>query len=387
LDGGGSERQLWQLAAQLPIDQFDKQVYLLYRRGLYLDQLPTGIPVHAFSDLNFHSRIPGAIHRAQVSQLANLLRQQHIDVVYDRTYHMTLVTSKACRRAQVPRVSVIVSPPSRDFARNRERFRWFKYRVLRKAYSDPNSTTIAVSQSVAEDAARFYRIPIHRLQVLPNPVDIDAVQRAAIDSQAMRTVLESEAESSLRIVVVGRMTEEKGHHLLLAAIGQWEASPQVASLGHMHADFVGDGPLRPVLQRQSDQLRISHRVRFCGFQTNPYPWIASADILCIPSMYEGLPNVALEAMALKKPVIATPCSDSLSALLGNRNQRGVVLNDSTPGSFVEAFKTHLQNPYAAAQQAKLAYDWISQHHGLQQWITLMSQLFQSVAKRAAGRQG
>jgi glycosyltransferase involved in cell wall biosynthesis len=386
LDGGGSERQLWQLAAQLPNDLFDKQVYLLYRRGPYLDQLPTGIPVHAFSDLNFHSRIPGAIHRAQVSQLANLLRQQHIDVVYDRTYHMTLVTSKACRRAQVPRVSVIVSPPSRDFSRSRERFRWFKYRILRKAYSDPNSTTIAVSQSVAEDAAGFYRIPINCLQVLPNPVDIDAVQQAAIDSQAAKTALESEEKNSLRLVVVGRMTEEKGHHLLLAAIGQWEASPNVASLGHLHVDFVGDGPLRPSLQRQSDQLGISHRVRFCGFQANPYPWIASADILCIPSMYEGLPNVALEAMALRKPVIATPCSDSLFALLGNRNQRGVLLNESTPGCFVEAFKSHLQNPHEAAQRAELAYDWILQHHGMQHWITSISQLLQSVAKRSASRQ-
>jgi hypothetical protein len=62
------------------------------------------------------------------------------------------------------------------------------------------------------------------------------------------------------------------------------------------------------------------------------------------------------------------------------------LNDSTPGSFVEAFKTHLQNPHAAAQRAELAYDWISQHHGLQHWITAMSQLFQSVAKRTASRQ-
>jgi glycosyltransferase involved in cell wall biosynthesis len=383
LDGGGSERQLWQLATQLPDDQFTTQIYLLYRRGLYLEKLPASMCVHAFSDLAFHSRIPGAIHRAQVKHLASLLSQHKIDVCYDRTFHMTLVTSKACRIANVPRVSVVVSPPSRDFAGSQERFRWFKYRALRKAYSDPRATTIAVSHSVASDAASFYQIPISCFHVVPSPVDVAAVQQAAAEPTNLaptNLAPTSRDEQALKIVVVGRMTAEKGHELVLQAVRQWESS-EASSFGHLQVSFVGDGPLRAELERTVHELQLENRVQFCGFQDNPYPWIANADLLCVPSSYEGLPNVALEAMSLRKPVIATRCSDSLVALLGPANQRGILLKDRSPDCLVAALREHTQNAQAAHDRANSGHDWIVQHHGLPNWIDYMSQLLQTANRK------
>lgn len=366
----------------LPQQLFDVQLYLLYRRGPYLERLRPETLVHAFSDRNFDCSIPGSIHRAQVVDLASVLRKEQIDVVYDRTFHMTLVTSKACRKMDVPRVSVIVSPPSRDFAGSRERFRWFKYRTLRKAYSHPAATILAVSQSVADDAAEFYRLPSSRLKVITTPVDVAAIQQAAAGAcEDAITSADISDKKSLRLIVVGRMTEEKGHQLMLEAVRLWVSSPRLSSLGNLMVDLVGDGPLRSSLQRQTVELGLAEQVRFCGFQANPYPWIARADILCIPSLYEGLPNVALEAMALKKPVMATPSSGAIISLLGDDSQRGLLLREATPNCLVEALESHLRNPLASVTRAKVAFDWILQHHSLSTWIAEMSQVFKAAAVR------
>jgi glycosyltransferase involved in cell wall biosynthesis len=380
LDGGGSERQLWQLACQLPSQSFDKQVYLLDRRGTYLDRLTEQIPVHAFSDLNFHSRLPGAIHRAQVGHLAGLLKQQQIDVVYDRTYHMTLVTSKACRQTGVKRVSVIVSPPSRDFKQARERFGWFKFRILQRAYRDPLAVTIANSQSVADDAIGFYRLNPAQIQIVPNPVDIEAVQIAAREVQLV-PVLITRAEQVVRIVVVARMTEEKGHRLVLAALKFWEQARSSQSLPELQVDFLGDGPLLQPLKALSENYGVAHCVHFRGFQSNPYPWIATANFLCIPSQYEGLPNVALEAMALRVPVIATPCSDALYALIGPAQQRGTILSEASAQALVQGLMNSLQNTAVCQLQTQAAYEWIKQHHGLQPWIDKMAQILRDGPNR------
>ncbi len=378
LDGGGSERQLWQLATNLPRDQFATELYLIYKRGPYLQQLPSSIPIHAFSDLNFHSRIPGGYHRAQVDHLNSVLHQQHIEVVYDRTFHMTLVTSAACRRVDVPRVSVIVSPPSQDFAKSHERFKWFKYRVLRHAYSDPRSRVIAVSTAVADDAAAYFGISRDRFQVVPSPVNIEAVRAAANQPLEGDSATRQGAQKKLRIVVIARMTAEKGHASMIEVARLWDQLQASPAWRPIQIDFIGDGPLWETLKQQVARDRLAEHIRFHGFQSNPYPWIQQADVVCIPSHYEGLPNVALEAMALEKPVIATDCSSSLQTLIGANQERGALVPIGNAEKLSKELLLHLERPEVSAERCRNALQWVEQHHSLGPWIETMTQLFREV---------
>lgn len=378
LDGGGSERQLWQLATNLPQDLFASELYLIYKRGPLLQQLPSSIPVHAFSDLNFHSRIPGSYHRAQVNHLSSVIRQRQIDVVYDRTYHMTLVTSAACSRVKVPRVSVIVSPPSQDFAKSDERFRWFKYRILRNAYNDSRSHVIAVSTAVADDAASYFKLPRHRFQVIPSPVHIEAVRAAAGQPRVDSTARTENAPERFRVVVIARMTAEKGHSLMIDVARSWELFQASPAWRPIQIDFIGDGPLFGTLEKKSSQYRLADHIRFHGFQTNPYPWIQQAEVVCIPSLYEGLPNVALEAMALEKPVIATDCSESLQTLLGLKRERGTLVPIGDVEKMTKALLNHLEQPELSAERCQNALQWIEKHHSLRPWLETMMQLFREV---------
>lgn len=372
LEGGGSERQLWQLASQLDRCQFTPSVYLLYRRGHYIEQLPQDVSVTAFwSEFDESKRYwPGQIRRLQIQHLANVIRDQQIDVVYDRTFHMTLITARAATKAGVPRVSVIVSPPSADFQKSRERFRFLKKRLLANAYRQPGCVTIAVSEEVAEDAATFYGVDRSRIRVLPNPVDFEAV-RSAADSPIPQA---AEPESGPRIAVVGRLSPEKGQRLALEAL-------QLANKNRKQAiclDIVGDGPDRQELEQLSSQLGIREQVCFHGFQSNPYPIIRRSQLLCIPSEHEGLPNVALEAMSLDVAVVATDCSGSLRTLIG-QNERGVLVPPGDARSLAREFIHALVEGDASIQRRKLALDWVQNRHAMATWLLEMQDLLRDMA--------
>lgn len=375
LEGGGSERQLWQLATGIDSRQFSPQLYLLRRCGTYVAQTPSRIPIHDFESVQPEKGLlqwPGKLHRAQVAHLSSLIRQQKIDIVYDRTFHMTLVTGPACRATRTPRVSVIVSPPSRDFPHSRERFAWLKKRLLRWAYCDPLGKTVAVSKSVAEDACHFYGLPPGRIESVASPIDIGQVEQAA------QTEWQPEDAAESRMCVVGRLSEEKGQRVAIAAFAKAVASEPSR---RWCLDVVGDGPDRERLQALARTLGVEAQVRFHGFVANPYPIIKAAGLLVIPSEYEGLPNVALEAMVLRTPILATDCSGTLSELLGG-DQRGLIVPVGDEERMAHAMQRRVEQEDVWRQRSQDAYQRVCREHALPAWLEKMEELLADWCSRA-----
>lgn len=378
LEGGGSERQLWQLACGLASSALEPQVYLLNRKGVYLDKLPERIPVHDYwSEEKRTKFLPTEIHRRQVRHLEGVIRRERIDVLYDRTFHMTLVTAPACRRAGIPRISVIVSPPSRDFAQSDENFAFFKKRALKRAYADPSSLTLAVTEEVASDAENYLQIPSGKIAVVSNPVDLESV-RAAV-SERCCGLPDSDVFSC---VVVGRMTKEKGQRLAIEAFARVVRScPSLVA----RLELLGDGPDRPALEKLVAKLGLAEQVQFHGFVENPYPWISRADALILPSEYEGLPNIVLEAMTLRTAVVATPCSNSLSRILKGASHEfgktGVLLQSRDAEELAESLRQLSKAP--PPELLGNAFRYVQAEHDLPAWQKRMQQMF--VSQLAEGR--
>lgn len=320
LDGGGSERQALSLLQHLDRARFAPELYLLRRSGSLLSRVPADVPIHSFDaePSRTHTRWlrwPGSVHRAQVNHLTRLLRQRSIDVIYDRTFHMSLIASPAATACAVPRVSTIVSPPSHAVPLNAGRFLGIKRRRLRKAYRTADSV-IAVSKPTAQDAGRYYGLAHSRFSVIPNPVDTETLD--ALVQQSFRP----QRDDRYTIACVGRMSVEKGQRDLLSAFEQW--SRYFPDLPPPKFWLIGDGPLRANLERSVDQRNWRDSFQFLGHLEHPEPWIAAADALCLPSHFEGFPNVMLEAMALGVPVIARSLdvTRSLGRIASDRTIRG-----------------------------------------------------------------
>lgn len=150
---------------------------------------------------------------------------------------------------------------------------------------------ICPAQRIADELERRYGVPRGRLAVIPNPVDADRLR--ALAAPPVRT-----PGPGPRLVAAGRLVEQKGHMLLL------DLMPRLPADAHL--TILGEGPLRPALTERIAALGLSGRVALPGFESAPWPRYAGADAFLLPSLWEGLPNAALEALAVGTPVIATP---------------------------------------------------------------------------------
>ncbi len=105
-----------------------------------------------------------------------------------------------------------------------------------------------------------------------------------------------------QFICVGRLSEQKGQFLLLAAVAQLAAMGEVFQL-----TLVGDGPLRPAIEAFIEQHQLQGYVKLMGWASNATvrQAVLESRVLVLPSFAEGLPVVLMEALALRRPVITT----------------------------------------------------------------------------------
>lgn len=364
--GGGSEQQTLLLLRHLDRNKFAPHLYLTHREGDLLSQVPSDVRVHCLSLTQPAINLPGRILRQQISGLASMLTENQIDVVYDRTFHMTLIAGPAARTTGVPRVSTIVSPPDQALPLVEKRFVGWKRHRLAVAYRNAKQV-IAVSRAAADSAIHYYKLSPDRVEVVPNPVDASAIH------DRPRTAVNREGHGCT-LACVGRMTREKGHADLIAALQMTEATWSGPAI---QVWFVGDGPLRTQLQTLADQSLNLHRIHFVGHQADPAAWIASADGLILPSRFEGMPNVVLEAMAIGKPVIATASGGTPE--LQSDPPTMFLANACDPRSLADQINAFVQNPKLRNEHVSAATELIHQKHD----VAKTTRRIESILEQAA----
>lgn len=375
--GGGSERQVALLAKHLPRDQFEVHLYLTHRTGELLAEVPLDVTLHSPSEgiagsaANLMNRIPGTILRRQAVEFASIVARERIDVVYDRAFHNTLIAGHpAIKRLSVRRVSTIVSPPRDALPTVEKRFVRAKRRHLANAYHRSDSV-IAVSQGAADSAIDYYDLPRQRVTVIRNPVDVSWVRDVAgwTDTPGGRERPVRDGPGPLRIVCVGRMAPEKGQSDLVAAILLLRQSwPK--SLPDLSLRFIGDGCDRPSLEQQwrwavgQDGHCGGHTVEFAGAITPALAEIGRADALILPSRFEGLPNVVLEAFALQVPVVATRSGGTAELQSDSQNPTCFWAAPGDPASLAGALRRLAAEPQQRAIHVRAATQWLQSHHAL-----------------------
>lgn len=378
MDGGGSERQLLYLLQGIDRTRFEPVLYLLYESGVLLSEVPSDIKrVSFWTDKEFPKwNWPGRIHRMQVQHLENVLRNERIDVAYDRLFHMTLITGPATQRQRIPRVSTIVSPPQYDLARSEKRWLTWKKHCLKKAYETANAL-LTVGTGTADNAANYYKLPRGKFEVMLSPIDIDRIDRescAELNGIALRPHRKN-------IISIGRLSDEKGHRYLLQAFAKYS---QLASMDRVPAadlHLVGDGVLRKELQSLAANLGIAESVHFHGQVSSPFALLKQCDLLCLPSLYEGMPNALLEAMACRVPILATNTAQGAGELL-REHPLGTLVAKANSEEMATAIRDRFENPAAWLARIEPARDYVESNHGLQTWIDNMCQVLSRTANKS-----
>lgn len=190
-------------------------------------------------------------------------------------------------------------------------------RMLGRVIVRSSDRLIAVSNAVAGHALRLGARP-EAVTVISNGVDTARFRPG-----------DGQPTGAFRIACVGRLIFNKGPQYLV------EAAPKVL-LARPEAEFifVGDGPLRPHLEKRARQLDVSHRTRFLGTRSDVASILRSCQVLVRPSLLEGMPLTVLEAMACGLPVVATPVSGT--AELVRDGESGFLVPPADPDSLSRA---------------------------------------------------
>ena len=203
---------------------------------------------------------------------------------------------------------------------------------------------VAVSRGVADDLAKVAGIYRTRITPIYNPVITDDFARRA-SGPAPHPWL---ADATPVLLFAGRLTAQKDPGLLLAAFALLAAGRDARLI------VLGEGPLLAELQAQAVRLGLSGRVAFAGFAQNPLPWIAHAACLVLPSRYEGLGNVLVEALACGTPVVSTDCPHGPAEILLGGALGGLVAVGHAPAMAAAVGRVLDGVPDRAAFRARAA---------------------------------
>jgi glycosyltransferase involved in cell wall biosynthesis len=177
-------------------------------------------------------------------------------------------------------------------------------------------------------------VPSHRITVIYNGTDIES---STMEERAALRARLGIGPDTLTVSVIGRLSKEKGHSVLLEALAKVTPSyPRLRIL------LIGDGGLRDSLQHQAKQAGLEGQVDFCGFQDNVAAFIDISLFTIMPSLTEGMPGGVIESLVLGRPVVATAAGGTGEIVRDGVNGLLVPCGDAT--RLAEAILTMLENP-------------------------------------------
>ena len=202
---------------------------------------------------------------------------------------------------------------------------------------------IAVSEAVR---LALERRPLARLRRRKSPLCYVGIDRSLFERLAGDTPPPFPASLPAGrplIGIVGRLAPQKGHTYLL------EALPLIHQTCPVHLAVIGTGPLEAELRAQAARLSIQDYVHFLGSRSDVLAIMPHLDLLVSASLWEGLPTVILEAMALGVPVVATDVSGSREVV--QSDQTGILVPSADPVALARATASLLANPTQAGRMA------------------------------------
>ncbi|MCU1292462.1 MAG: hypothetical protein JWP08_1312 [Bryobacterales bacterium] len=213
-----------------------------------------------------------------------------------------------------------------------------------------------------------------RTRVVSNAVSV--TENASVEDVSSLRAKWNLPEHARIILAVGRLSNEKGHHDLLAAAASFQRR-----YPDLHLVIVGDGPERQRCQQQAERAGMAGRVRFTGYQRNTFDYYKLADLFVLPSLSEGSPNVLLEAMVARVPVIATAVGGVPELVKNGRS--AILVKPGNPVELAQAISRMLDNPNLGATLRENAYREVLEQHTPEAHYVALLRLYQELAGRLA----
>ena len=276
----------------------------------------------------------------RVAKLARAIRSFHPHVVHTHSFGASAIGGAACALARCSGLVVTLHnypPGAGGMLPERAGHRWAMRLALRRA-----RRVITVSEALRRDLTLAYPDIAGKCTTVPNGVETQYAPRRPASS--IRAEMGVPPESRL-IGMVARFAPQKGIEEFIRAariIGDlWPSTTFV---------LVGDGPLMEQARESRSQLGLQERLLLPGHIEQARDLMAAFDVLIVASLSEGSSVVAMEAMALGKPVVATNVGGLPEVVV--HGQTGLVVPPGDPGAVAGAVIDLLNDPERAQEMGE-----------------------------------
>lgn len=352
---GGPEKQIVEHLKRLNKDRFDGQIasYLEYggpnellekarQEGLKAH----GIPMHG--PLDFTAQF----------KLNNLIRHENIDLLCVHGYKACVMGWWVAKMLKIPIIAF-----SRGYTSENLKIAFYNW--LERLFLRRMNGIVTVSEG-QKRKLEIFGIRNRNCWVVHNAVSIPEPGGTANPAKRLEVFKKLDIPEGAKLVVAaGRFSPEKGHRFLLEAVAQMGE-------GGNGAVFLlcGEGTCEKDLKKQAKALEIIDCIRFAGFRKDLADIFRVMDLMVLPSLAEGLPNVVLEALALAKPVVATRVGgvpevieDGVSGLLVPA-ERSDLLADAITKCLIEPERAKTMG-ISGYYRIKSEFDFFSQNYKLE----------------------
>ncbi|NLE02130.1 MAG: glycosyltransferase family 4 protein, partial [Fibrobacter sp.] len=314
LDLGGLQRVVVTICRTLDRSRFDVSVLCMRKAGLYVSEIEKlGIPV-----ILIPVRSKGTDYFASM-KVAAVFRKLKPDVIHTHNTQPFIEGTIAAVMTGVKRV--IHTDHARIFPDKR------RYMLMEWLLSHFVEKVVGVSEHTTKSLNKYEHISEKKLTTIVNGIEYESI---SVNIELKKKTL-SLPSNCLVIGAAVRLSEQKGLHYVIEVLPDL-----IKNYPHIEMVIAGDGPLRMQLQVRAKELKIDKKVHFIGPRLDVLELLQVFDIYVLPSLWEGLPMIILEAMASGCPVIATDVGGVREAIVDN--ETGILVEPGNKKALYEAIE-------------------------------------------------
>ena len=293
---GGGERVVSELSLHTP-ETIERKIVLFENKVAYPykgELINLEVPI----SLNFFLR--GLYFFIRLFKFRKILAKERPDFVVSFGAGANMINLLLNSQKAIVRVDNFFSKNNAGFWRG-------VYSIFIKLFFNRAQRIIVVSHVAAEDLVKNFNVRREKIKVIYNPVDVQKIQKLSREPLGAQY---REVFRNLVVITMGRFTKQKGQWHLIEAFKKFKEIVPGAQLV-----ILGEGELRESFQKLAKNSGMADCVHFLGWQKNPFPFLRASKLFVLPSLWEGLPTVLLEAMACGLPVISADCKSGPREIL------------------------------------------------------------------------
>lgn len=314
-------------------------------------------------------------HFKNAVEFSKLLKEQNVDLVH--THGMVSSNVQARIGARIAGVPVLSHIHISNYFRDNP---WIQ--IYQKSFDNLTAylcdEIITISNSTKQDLI-LQGNPRGRISVIHNGIDAD---QCRVSKKRDDVLKEFGLNASVRLIgTVGRLCPVKGQREFIWAAREITAQFPDIRFIIVGKDIEAGGMYEQALKELADQLGLADKIIFTGFRSDVYDLMNAFEFFVLPSRNEGLPVTILEAMALKKAVVASRVGGVSEIVIDG--ETGYVVPPNNVPVLVRALTNMIQHPEKTKQMGEAGYKRVKEHFSEKQMIHQIFNTYERILSKRA----